>query len=415
MHSITTDPTQSFPASDIAFGESSRYVVVSPPAVPIPNRHPRLGLPNYGFLGPSKVFILEGCSHFSVTRKVPAYGSRAAKAPLELLTVERRTPGRRDVEIEILYCGICHSDVHKVNNDWGNTHFPVVPGHEIVGRVVSCGRGAERFHDGDLVGVGCIADSCRACPACRAGQEMFCERGATIVFGSFDKKRKTWTEGGYSTSIVVDERYVLRVPKRLDPARAAPLLCAGITTYSPLRQFACKPGDQVAVVGLGGLGHMAVKFAASMGANVTVLSTSRAKENDAYRLGAKRFVVSREAGALDAFQDEFNLIVDTVSAPHNLDSMAALLSRFGTMVLVGLPPAATPVDVGGLVYGNKRVAGSNIGGIRETQEMLDYCGRKGIVADAEIIRANQINEAYQRMQRDDVRYRFVIDAATLTT
>jgi len=348
-----------------------------------------------------------------MTRKTPALGARAAKAPLTPLTIDRRDPGSHDVGIEILYCGICHSDVHKVNNDWGNTHFPIVPGHEIVGRVVSRGRSASRTRDGDLVGVGCIVDSCRACPACRAGHEMFCEKGVTFSFDSFERDGKTLTYGGYSTNMVVDERYVLRVPNGLDPARAAPLLCAGITTYSPLRRFGCKPGDQVGVVGLGGLGHMAVKFAASMGAEVTVLSTSRDKEKDAARLGAKRFVATKEPGAFESLEGTFDLIVDTVSAPHDLDKQSTLLRSFGTMILVGLPPAGSRLDAAGLIHGNRRVAGSNIGGIAETQEMLDYCGQHGIVADVETIAVDQVNDAYARMQRGDVHYRFVIDVASL--
>jgi alcohol dehydrogenase (NADP+) len=348
-----------------------------------------------------------------VSTKIPAYGARAAKAPLVPITIERRKPGPHDIEIEILYCGICHSDVHKVNDDWASTHFPVVPGHEIVGRVALAGASATRFQEGDLVGVGCIVDSCRTCPECRAGHEMFCEKGVTFTFDSFDQNTKMWTYGGYSTSIVVDERYVLRVPEGLNPARAAPLMCAGITTYSPLRQFGCKPGDQVAVIGLGGLGHLEVKLAVSMGADVTVLSTSRDKEKDSSRLGAKYFIATKEPGALDALHGRFHLIVDTVSAPHDLNNQLILLRNFGTMVLVGLPPPATPLNSSMLIHGNKRIAGSNIGGIPETQEMLDYCGKKGIVADVEAINADQVNDAYNRMQRGEVRYRFVIDAASL--
>src|SRR3989441_11647087 len=241
---------------------------------------------------------------------------------------------------------------------------------------------------------------------------MFCEKGVTFTFDSFDQNTKMWTYGGYSTNIVVDERYVLRVPKGLDTARAAPLMCAGITTYSPLRQFGCKPGDQVAVVGLGGLGHMAVKLAASMGADVTVLSGSRDKEKDAARLGAKGFVATRESGALEALEGTFDLVVDTVSAPHDLNVQLTLLRNFGTMVLVGLPPASTPLDAGVLIRGNKRLAGSNIGGIPETQEMLDYCGKHGVVADVELIKAQQIHHAHARMERGDDRYRFVIDCAS---
>ncbi len=348
-----------------------------------------------------------------MTKKIPAYGARTVKGPLTPMTIDRRDPGQHDVEMEILYCGICHSDVHKVKDDWGTTHFPLVPGHEIVGRVVSCGVNASRFREGELVGVGCIVDSCRVCPECLAGHEMFCAKGVTFTFDSFEPDRKTWTYGGYSTNIVVDERYVLRVPKGLDPARAAPLMCAGITTYSPLRQFGCKTGDQVAVVGLGGLGHMVVKFAASIGADVTVLSTSRDKEKDASRLGARNFVATREPGVLDALGGRFDLILDTVSAPHDLNQELTLLRNFGTLVLVGLPPVPTPLDAGVLIHGNKRMAGSNIGGIPETQEMLDFCGEHGITADVEVIKIQDVNEAYERMLRSDVKYRFVIDMASL--
>jgi len=351
-----------------------------------------------------------------MTNKTPAYGALAAKAPVAPMTIERRDPGPHDVEIEILYCGICHSDVHKVNDDWGNTQFPIVPGHEILGRVVSEGARASRYREGDLVGVGCFVDSCRACAQCRAGHEMFCEKGATFTFDSLEQDQRARTYGGYSARMVVDERYVLRVPKGLDPSRAAPLMCAGITTYSPLRQFGCKPGDQVAVMGLGGVGHMAVKLAKSMGADVTVLSTSPGKEEAAARLGAESFVATKEPGALDPLAGKFDLIVDTISAPHDLDKHLALLRSFGTMVLLGLPPDATSpasIKAGSLVFGNKRLAGSNIGGIPETEEMLDHCGKHGIVADVEIIRGDQINVAYKRMLQGDVRYRFVIDCASI--
>jgi len=344
---------------------------------------------------------------------VPCYAAQSAKAPLAPYRIERRDPRTSEVVIDILYCGICHSDLHKVNNDWGNTHFPVVPGHEIVGRVVSRGSNAVKFRDGDLVGVGCIVDSCRVCPACRAGHEMFCEKGATITFDSLEQDKKTWTYGGYSTSIVVDEHYVLRVPDGLDPARAAPLLCGGITTYSPLRQFGCKAGDQVAVVGLGGLGHLGVKLAASMGADVTVLSTSRGKEEDAIRLGAKSFVATKEPGSLDVLAGKFNLVLDTVSAPHDLNKEIPLLQNFGTLLIVGAGPPATPLNTGMLIFGNKRIAGSNIGGIPETQEMLDYCGKHEVTADVEMIKMQDINKAYERMLKNDVKYRFVIDMASL--
>lgn len=346
-------------------------------------------------------------------KTVPAYGAVAAKSPLAPMTIDRRDPGPHDVAIEILYCGICHSDVHKVKNDWGNTHFPIVPGHEIVGRVTRAGPKATRFHRDDLVGVGCLVDSCRRCVQCRAGHEMFCENGVTFSFDSLEQNRKDWTYGGYSTEMVVDERFVLSMPNGLDQAKAAPLLCAGITTYSPLRQYDCKKGDHVAIVGLGGLGHMAVRLAASLGAEVTVISRSHGKEADSLRLGAKRFIATSDPGALDGVQGKFDLILDTISGPHDLNAEAACLGPFGTLVLVGLPPVATPVDVTGLVHGNKRVAGSNIGGIAETQEMLDYCGKHGVVADVEIIPPTRINDAYRRIESGDVHYRFVVDVRPL--
>src|SRR5438132_14037147 len=284
-----------------------------------------------------------------MTRETPEYGVRAAKGPVARMSIERRDPGPHAVAIAIRYCGICHSDVHKVNDDWGTSPFPVVPGHEFVGRVVSQGTSASRFREGDLAGVGCIVDSCRVCPECRAGHEMFCAKGVTFTFDSLEPDGKTWTYGGYSTSMVVDERYVLRIPKGLDPARAAPLMCAGITTYSPLRQFGCKRGDRIAVVGLGGLGHMAVKFAASMGAEVTVLSGSRDKEKDAARLGANGFVATGESGAPEARHRTVDLGVDTESAAHDRNEHLSLLRPRGTMVLVGLPPA-TPLDPFALVH-----------------------------------------------------------------
>jgi alcohol dehydrogenase (NADP+) len=348
-----------------------------------------------------------------IKMEVLGYAAQSARAPLVPYRFERRDPRPDDVVIDILYCGICHSDVHKVNDDWGTTHFPVVPGHEIVGRVVSRGSNAPGFREGDLVGVGCIVDSCRVCPECRAGREMFCEKGVTFSFDSLEQDRKTWTYGGYSTRMVVDKRFVLRVPKQLDPARAAPLLCGGITTYSPLHQFGCEPGDEVAVVGLGGLGHLAVKLAASMGTEVTVLSTSRGKAEDAARLGAKRFVSTRELGALDALVGKFNLILDTVSATHDVNKQLSLLRNFGTLILVGLSPTPIPLEPFALLHGNKRIAGSNIGGIPETQEMLDYCGKHGVTADIELIKIQDVNEAYERMLRNDVKYRFVVDMASL--
>ena len=348
-----------------------------------------------------------------MAKKVPAWGARAPKGPLAPLTIDRRDPGPHDVEFEVLYCGICHSDVHKVNNDWGSTQYPIVPGHEIVGRVVARGPAVTRFRDGDLVGVGCIVDSCRECPECRAGREMFCVKGVTWSFDSPERSGKGRTYGGYSTRMIVDENFVLRIPKGLDPAAAAPLLCAGITTYSPLRQFGCKAGDRVAVAGLGGLGHLAVKLAAAMGAEVTVLSTSRDKESDAARLGARHFVATKEPGALDAHRGAFDLVLDTVSAPHDLNRELPLLRSRGTLVLVGLPPGEAALNVGALIHGNRRLAGSNIGGIPETQEMLDFCGAQQVTADVEVIPIQRVNEAYARILKSDVKYRFSIDLESL--
>jgi uncharacterized zinc-type alcohol dehydrogenase-like protein len=289
----------------------------------------------------------------------------------------------------------------------------MVPGHEIVGRVTRVGTAVTRFKTGDLVGVGCMVDSCRTCENCARDLEQFCHKGAAYTYNGTEMDRTTPTFGGYSTMVVVDEAFVLKVPENLDPAGAAPLLCAGITTYSPLRQWNCKKGDRVGVVGLGGLGHMAVKLAASMGADVTMLSTSRAKEADARRLGAAAFALTGDPETFRTLAGRFDLIIDTISAPHDYNAYLALLRPHGTMVLVGAPPEPTPVSAFSLIFGNKRLAGSLIGGIAETQEMLDYCGSRNIVSDVEIIPADRVNEAYERMLRGDVRYRFVIDLASL--
>lgn len=315
--------------------------------------------------------------------------------------------------IDILYCGVCHSDLHQARNEWANSSFPMVPGHEIVGRVGQVGKSVTRFKAGDMAAVGCFVDSCRDCEWCRSGHEQFCEKGMALTYNSTEMDRKTPTYGGYSKQIVVDERYTLKVPAGLEPAAAAPLLCAGITTYSPLSQWEVQRGQRVAVVGLGGLGHMAVKLAAAMGAEVTVLSTSRSKQDDAHRLGATGFVVTKEAGAMQALARRFHLIVDTVSAPHDYNAYLETLRPFGAMVVVGAPPEPTPLGAFPLIGGNRRLAGSNIGGIAETQEMLDYCAAKGIASDVEIIPIQRINEAYERLLRGDVRYRFVIDLASL--
>jgi uncharacterized zinc-type alcohol dehydrogenase-like protein len=346
--------------------------------------------------------------------KTAAYGARSAKEPLGPLTIDRRDPGPRDVAIDILYCGVCHSDVHQARDEWGGSKFPMVPGHEIVGRVVSVGRDVKKFVVGDLAGIGCMVDSCRTCDACRQGLEQFCAKGSAFTYNGTEMDRRTPTYGGYSKHVVCTEDFALKIPASIDPARAAPLLCAGITTYSPLRQWNCKPGDRVAVVGLGGLGHMAVKLARSMGAEVTVLSTSRSKEVDATRLGAHAFEVTRDASTFDRLAKSFDLIVDTVSASHDYNSYLRMLRLRGTMVLVGVPPEDTAVDAFALIGANRRLAGSLIGGIAETQEMLDYCAANGIAADVETIPMSAINEAYDRMLKGDVRYRFVIDLATLS-
>jgi len=348
-----------------------------------------------------------------MTTKVPAYAATAAKSPLAPFAVERREPGEHDVLIDILYCGVCHSDIHQVRDEWGGSLFPMVPGHEIIGRVTRTGAGVKRFKKGDLAGVGCMVDSCRECDPCRHDLEQFCAKGAAFTYNGTEMDRRTPTFGGYSTQVVVDERFTLRIPDGLDPAGAAPLLCAGITTYSPLRQWNCKAGDRVGVVGLGGLGHMAVKLAASMGAEVTMLSTSRRKEEDARRLGAQAFALTSDEATFAKLSGHFDLIIDTISAPHDYNKYLGMLRPQSTMVVVGVPPQPTPVNAFSLIGGNKRLAGSLIGGIAETQEVLDYCGAHKIVSEVEIIPIQKINEAYERMLKGDVRYRFVIDIASL--
>ena len=345
--------------------------------------------------------------------KTLAWAAPAAGKPLAPFTVERREPGPDEVLLDILFCGVCHSDVHQVRDEWGGSTFPMVPGHEIIGRVSKAGGNVKKFKAGDLAGVGCMVDSCRACDPCKRDFEQFCEKAAAFTYNSTEMDRKTRTQGGYSTRITVPESFALKIPAGLDPAGAAPLLCAGITTYSPLRQWNVKKGDKVAVVGLGGLGHMGVKLAAAMGAEVTVLSTSRSKENDARRLGASGFESTKEEGTFKKLAGRFDLILDTISAPHDYNQYLGMLRLQGTMVVVGVPPAPTPVHAFSLISGNKRLAGSLIGGIAQTQEMLDFCGKHQIVSDVEVIPVQKINQAYDRMVKGDVRYRFVIDAASL--
>lgn len=343
---------------------------------------------------------------------IQAWGAAKSGQPLAPMTIERREPGPRDIVIDIQFCGVCHSDIHQARDEWSGATFPMVPGHEIIGRVAAVGDAVEKFKANDLAGVGCIVDSCRACGPCGDQLEQFCDKGPALTYNGTEMDRRTVTQGGYSTRIVVDERYALRVPESLDPAAAAPLLCAGITTYSPLRQWNCKAGDRVGVVGLGGLGHMAVKLAASMGASVTVLSSSASKEADAKRLGASDFVVAKGA-ALESLGRSLDLIIDTVSAPHDYNAYLELLRPQGVMVLVGAPSEPTSLNAFALIGGNKRLAGSMIGGMAETQQMLDYCAEHKIVSDIEIIPIQKINEAYERVLKSDVRYRFVVDIASL--
>jgi uncharacterized zinc-type alcohol dehydrogenase-like protein len=344
--------------------------------------------------------------------KTPAYAAMAAKTPLTPFSIERREPGPEEVLIDILYCGICHTDLHQVGDDWGAATFPMVPGHEIVGKVAKVGNQVQKWRAGDIVGVGCFVDSCRQCQPCLAGEEQYCDQGATFTYNSLERDGKTRTYGGYSTRITVHGDYVLSIPKGIPLERAAPLLCAGITTYSPLRHFGVRPGHTVAVVGLGGLGHMGVKLAHAIGCNVTVLSHSPSKRDDALRLGADDFVATKDPDAFEKNAGRFDFILDTISAQHDYNSYLNLLRLDGAMVLVGLPEPA-PLSAGPLIRRRRRLAGSLIGGIRETQEMLDFCGEHGIGADVEVIPAQQINEAYERMLRGDVRYRFVIDIASI--
>jgi len=346
--------------------------------------------------------------------KAFGYAAKSATSPLNLYQFERREPGPRDVQIEILYCGVCHSDVHTARDEWGGAVYPVVPGHEIVGRVTRVGSDVTKFKEGDLAGVGCMVDSCRRCFSCDEGLEQYCEYDFTGTYNSVDKHSGGVTYGGYSTTIMVDEHFVLRMPEKLDPAAAAPLLCAGITTYSPLRQWGVSKGQKVGVVGLGGLGHMAVKLAHAMGAHVVLFTTSPGKTEDALRLGADEVVVSRDEAAMQKHTGTFHFILNTVAAPHNLDAYLALLRRDGTMTLVGAPAEPHPSpNVFSLIMKRRRLAGSLIGGIAETQEMLDFCAEHGIVSDIELIPIHKINEAWDRMVRSDVKYRFVIDMASL--
>lgn len=343
-----------------------------------------------------------------------AYAAHSATSPLAPFSFERRDPGPADVQIDILFCGVCHSDLHTVRSEWGGTTFPCVPGHEIVGRVVKAGRDVKKFREGDLAAVGCMVDSCRACENCRDNFEQFCDNpGPVFTYNSKDKQTGGITYGGYSKSIVVDQDFVLRISGKLDLAATAPLLCAGITTYSPLRHWKVDQGQKVGVVGLGGLGHMGVKFANAFGAHVVLFTTSPNKTADAKKLGAHEVIISKDEDEMKKHEKTFDFILDTVSAQHDLNAYLSLLKRDGTLTLVGASPDALPVDAFSLIHRRRRLAGSLIGGIAETQEMLDYCAERGITCDIEMIPIDQINEAYERMLKSDVKYRFVIDMASL--
>jgi uncharacterized zinc-type alcohol dehydrogenase-like protein len=341
------------------------------------------------------------------------YAAQGPATPLAPFTFERRVPGPGDVRIEILYTGVCHSDLHQARNDWQNSLYPLVPGHEIVGRVSAVGAEVTRFKPGDLAAVGCMVDACRECASCADGLEQYCERGLVPTYNGRDKNGEP-TYGGYSNFIVVTESFVLRVPDRLDLTATAPLLCAGITSYSPLRNWRVGPGMNVGIIGLGGLGHMGVKFAHAMGAKVTMITTSPGKEQDARRLGASGVLISRDAAAMKDAAKSFDLLLNTIPVDHDINPYLALLRRDATMVIVGaIEPITHALVTAQLVLARRSIAGSLIGGIAETQEMLDYCGRHNIVADVEVIPIQQINEAYTRMLNNDVKYRFVIDMASL--
>ncbi|MFA6289495.1 MAG: NAD(P)-dependent alcohol dehydrogenase [Opitutaceae bacterium] len=347
-----------------------------------------------------------------VAYKVKAYSTAGATAPLAASTIPRREPTDRDVQIEILFCGVCHSDLHFARNEWHFTQYPAVPGHEIVGRVTKVGPKVTKFKPGDIAGVGCMVDADLSCPHCKKGLEQF---SPTMVgtYGGMDKHLNLPTYGGYSEGIVVDEHFVLRVPANLNLAAVAPLLCAGITTYSPMRHWKVGPGKKVGIVGLGGLGHMGVKFARAFGAHVVVFTTSEGKKTDALRLGAHEVVVSRNADEMAKHAGTFDFILDCVSADHDINAYLGMLAIDGNITLVGAPEKPLPVAAFGLIMGRKSLSGSLIGGIAETQEMLDFCGKHNITSDIEMIRMDQINEAYERMLKSDVKYRFVIDMASL--
>jgi alcohol dehydrogenase (NADP+) len=345
-----------------------------------------------------------------------AYAANSPSSPLAPFSFQRRVPGPQDVQIQILFCGVCHSDLHQVRNEWKEvmpTVYPCVPGHEIVGLVAAVGHAVKKYQEGDLVAVGCMVNSCRHCANCLAGEEQYCENFPVLTYNAEDKILGGVTYGGYSDSIVVDQDFVLRVSNKLDPAGAAPLLCAGITTFSPLHHWKVGKGQKVGVVGLGGLGHMGVKFAKALGARVVLFTTSAHKIADAQRLGADEVVISKNAEEMQKHANTFNFILDTVSGDHDLNAYLSLLRLNGALVLVGAPEKPAPVAAFNLIIGRRQLGGSAIGGITETQEMLDFCADKGITADIELIKIQQINDAYDRLLKSDVKYRFVVDMASL--
>jgi uncharacterized zinc-type alcohol dehydrogenase-like protein len=344
-----------------------------------------------------------------------AYGATAGDKPLEAMDIQRRAPGARDVQVEIKYCGVCHSDLHTVRSEWGGTKYPCVPGHEIVGHVTAVGGDVKNFKVGDTVGIGCLVGSCQHCASCAEGLEQYCENGFVGTYNGPTADAPGPTLGGYSQRIVVDVKFVLKIRHPEDQlAAVAPLLCAGITTYSPLRHWKAGPGKKVGIVGIGGLGHMGIKLSHAMGAHTVAFTTSESKRKDAHDLGADEVVISKDPAQMEKHAGSFDLILNTVAAPHDLDAFTALLKRDGTMCLVGVPAQPHPSpSVAALIFGRKAIAGSLIGGLPETQEMLDFCAERGIVSDIEMIRMQDIDDAYERMLKSDVKYRFVIDSATL--
>ena len=344
---------------------------------------------------------------------VKSYATQSPKSPLAPFSIERREPGDNDVQIDILYSGVCHSDIHQARDEWGDSLYPMVPGHEILGRVLKAGKNVKRFKAGDLAAVGVMIDSCRKCKQCNEKLEQYCDEGMTGTYNTLERDGKTVAMGGYATQIVVEQRFVYSVSEKLDQKGIAPLLCAGITTYSPLKYAGATKGQKIGVVGLGGLGHMAVKFAASFGAEVTMLSTSKSKEADAKKLGAHNFALTTDPDAMKKLTSHFDIIVNTISADHDYENYLKLLGVNGKMIVVGLPHRAPVVNPFELIKNRRSIIGSMIGGTQETQEMLDYCAEKNITSDVEVIPMSYINDAYERMIRNDVKYRFVIDMTTL--